>query len=146
MKRTNTLVDKVQVAMDSSNYEGAAAIALKGAGATMTIKEGSGKPCPFGGSRMGHYRFTITTQRGRYSSDFWQSIAKTAAGKVPTAYDVLACLQWYTHEDNVVDFANAYGYTNGKEAQRTFNACKRQSAALGRIFTEQQIDALSRIG
>ena len=129
---------------EDGQHHTAAALALKTCCATLSIRRGSGKPSPFRAG-MDHYRFTLETSRGSYSGDFWQSIAASAAGKAPVAYDILACLQWRTDEDNTVDFAASYGYTNGKEAERASRACKRQSAGLARILSPEQIEVLSAI-
>lgn len=129
---------------EGGQYHTAAALALKTCRATLSIRRGSGKPSPFRAG-MNHYRFTIETSRGSYSGDFWQSVTASAKGEPPTQYDILACLQWRTDEDNAVDFADSYGYTNGKEAERAFRACKRQSAGLARILSPEQIEILSAI-
>lgn len=129
---------------EDGQYHAAAALALKTCRATLSIRRGSGKPSPFRAG-MYHYRFTLETPRGSYSGDFWQSVTASAKGEPPTQYDILACLQWRTDEDNAVDFAASYGYTNGKEAERAFRACKRQSAGLARILSPEHIEILSAI-
>lgn len=143
--RAHNEADAIREYMDRGSYEAGTRAAIEATGITMKIRLGSGKPCPFGDARMNHYRFTIRSAKGSYSSDFWQSIAASAAGKAPVAYDILACLQWRTDEDNTVDFAASYGYTNRKEAERAFRACKRQSAGLARILSPEQVEILSAI-
>ena len=132
---------------DAGKYHEAADLALSLAGATLTIKPGSGKDPRWTTTpgRNKHYRCTITGPGGRHSFDFWQSVAGTDAGEVPTAYDVLTCLQWHPVEDNAADFAQSYGYTNGKEAAATWRACKAQAEALARIFTPEQLDTLAQV-
>lgn len=141
----HALQAKVETLQDGGKYHEAAKAVLEGCGATLAIKPGSGKAPRWGGTGMKHYRCTIKTQGGRYGFDFWQSIHDTKLSKAPTEYDVLVCMQWRTHEDNPVDFAASYGYRDGKEAMRIWKACKRQSDALGRLFTDEQLDALSVI-
>ncbi len=139
------LADRLSDMIQAGQYHEAEAAALAATGSTFSVKPGSGKLCPFGDRRMAHYRFSITNARGTYRSDFWQSVNASAKGLTPTAYDILACLQWFMYEENVVDFANAYGYKNGKEAVRTFNACQRQVKGLSSIFTQEEREALAQI-
>lgn len=145
MNAQQTTADLIHEYMDRGSYEAGTRAALEAVGATLTIRKGSGKPCAFGDTRMEHYRFTIKSAAGSYSSDFWQSVAGSMAGKVPTEYDVLACLQWYCDHDSAAEFAKEYGYTNDKEAMRTYKACKRQADALGRLFAVEQLETLSAV-
>lgn len=64
---------------------------------------------------------------------------------MPTAYDILACLEGYCYPDNVDDFASEYGYEKPSEAIRVFEAVKAQADALQKMFNDEELEELSNI-
>ncbi len=91
------------------------------------------------------YNVTITTPRGSYSFDFWDSIYNKQHEKKPNAYDVLACLTKYdpgTFEDFCADF----GYNeDSRTAEKIYFAVQKEYSNLCRIFTAEQMEAFADI-
>lgn len=84
-----------------------------------------------------HYLCTLEGPGGRYTFDFFQSIAATAKGEVPSEYDVLTCLEWHTPE-SFDEFCSEFGYsTDSRKAFATHKACLAQTEALLRIFPRE---------
>ena len=51
----------------------------------------------------------------------------------------------YENARDVYDFAREYGYDDMSHARKVYRACERQSEALHRLFTEQEISLISEI-
>ena len=81
-------------------------------------------------------RFTNRNTRKSMSVHFFQSLYNS--GKVPTAYDVLACLTKY-ESVTIDDFVNEFGYEissweDVKKVQKTYNAVNREYKGVLRVF------------
>jgi len=63
----------------------------------------------------------------------------------PTAYDILAGLTTYQPEDNIDDFAGAYGYYKPSEAIRVFEAVNKEYNELCKLFSADEMEMLSEI-
>lgn len=118
------------------------------------------------------YRFTLKNTRGEYSGTFGDSIANTKkrtapppnifesseaqlraaiANKkhVPSAYDVLSCLEKY-QPDTFANWASDYGYNDQPLSEypavmAIYTACVDQYKGLARIFTPEQMEVLQEI-
>lgn len=88
-----------------------------------------------------HYQYLTPGDQAKASKEL--RAAKEAA--IPTAYDVLACLQKYdpgTFEDFCADF----GYDeDSKSADKTYIAVMREFKQLEKIFTTEQMEELREI-
>lgn len=92
-----------------------------------------------------HYIITMKNSNGRYSFDFFQSVAATQKGEAPNEYDVIACLEWFTPE-SFEDFCSEFGYdTDSRQAEKTWKACLVMTRNLHKLFTADQIELLSQI-
>lgn len=88
-----------------------------------------------------HYVCVLSGPGGVYQFDFWGSNHAYKTREEPTAYDVLACLEWYTPED-FKEFCAEYGYNeDSRKALATFKRCQAQTAALRHVFPEENIRA-----
>jgi len=92
------------------------------------------------------YSITLTNRIGNdYTFQFWDSINATQKNTKPTAYDVLACLQYSTPE-TFKDFCDDYGYDmDSIKALKTFKACKSQTDQLKSLFNNEEIELLQEI-
>lgn len=91
------------------------------------------------------YNVTITTPRGFYSFDFWDSIYNKEHKKQPNVYDVLACLTKYD-PGTFSDFCSDFGYDeDSRTAERIYFAVQEEYDNLCRIFTAGQMEELSNI-
>lgn len=91
------------------------------------------------------YNVTITTPRGFYSFDFWDSIYNKEHKKQPNTYDVLACLTKY-NPGTFSNFCSDFGYDeDSRTAERIYFAVQEEYNNLCRIFTAEQMEALTDI-
>jgi len=90
--------------------------------------------------------YQITLQRGktRRTFRFGQSIADSGAGKVPSAYDVLACLQKYDI-GSFDDFCSEFGYEPTKSSERIYKAVCREFEMVCDLWNSEEIERLSEI-
>jgi len=89
------------------------------------------------------YTCILKNQRGRYRFTFGQSIA--SMGKIPAAYDVLACLQKY-EIDTFDNFCGEFCYeTDSRKAYKTYKAVKREWENIDKLFTGEEIELLQEI-
>lgn len=119
-----------------TNYELDANTKLTQVGGTIKIKLSNTKECPWRGENIGgdHYRFTLETPHGTYTSDYWGSHNDMTSGKEPSAYDVLSCLTWH-NPGEFSDFCSEFGYSvDSISALQTYRAVFKQWNALRRIF------------
>ena len=89
------------------------------------------------GQHNQHYRCTFSMHGGRrMTCDFFQSIAATERGEVPTCADVMSCLlsdaSCYESEPNIDDFAANFGGEKTPISQTiaAFKACKNRARSL----------------
>jgi hypothetical protein len=90
--------------------------------------------------------FFLKTSKGSYSSMFGLSLFDTQEGiTIPTAYNILACLNPFMDCDNVADFTAEYGYDKPSEALRAFELCKAEAKALQKMYTPSELELLAEI-
>lgn len=91
------------------------------------------------------YQITLTTPRGKFRFDFWDSIYNTERDVEPTAYDILACLTKYD-PGTFEDFCSELGYDeDSRRAERIYFAVQKEYSQLSKLFTEKQMEELAEI-
>lgn len=135
--------------MNDIDYQTDARTRLAQCGGKLRIRLSDTKPTPWEDTRgeyRPHYRCTLTGPGGSYTFDFWASINDGATGQTATAYDVLACLEWFT-PDSFEEFCAELGYDpDSRKAHRTWRACLAQTTALHRVFpAESARESLANI-
>lgn len=91
------------------------------------------------------YNVTITTPRGSYSFNFWDSFYNKEHKKKPNAYDVLACMTKY-NPGTFSNFCSDFGYDeDSRTAEHIYFAVQEEYSNLCRIFTAEQMEALADI-
>ncbi len=146
----NAQAKTVRAAMDAGNYKEGARAALESMGARLTCKLSDTKSpqweADHGHKYHPHWRCRIARGHRSHTFDFYDSVnAGENGAPEPSAYSVLACLQW-TDPGTFEDFCGEFGYdTDSRGAERTWNACVAQYKALCRVFTDEQREALSEI-
>lgn len=89
------------------------------------------------------YNIVLKNKAHRYRFTFGQSIAN--AGKHPTAYEVLSCLQKYD-VGTFDDFCSDFGYdTDSRKAYKAYKAVLREWKNVGLLFTTEQLEMLQAI-
>jgi hypothetical protein len=89
------------------------------------------------------YNIVLKNKAHRYRFTFGQSIAN--AGKHPTAYEVLSCLQKYD-VGTFDDFCSDFGYdTDSRKAYKTYKAVLREWKNVELLFTTEQLEMLQAI-
>jgi len=108
-------------------------------GGTIRIRLSDTKPAPWddGAGYRPHYRVTLAGPGGSYTLDFWGSLNDGQTGAEATAYDVLACLEWFD-PGTFESFCGDFGYEpDSIKASKVWRAVKAQAAALQRIFPSE---------
>lgn len=94
------------------------------------------------------WTITLSNNRWVYKFTFGDSIFNTKAQKKPIApsdYSILACLN-LLYEDSFEDFCNSFWYDqDNKNSKKTYNACIEEDRMLRKLFTEDELYALSEI-
>ena len=91
------------------------------------------------------YNVIIITPRGSYSFDFWDSLYNKEHKKKPNAYDVLACMT-KCDPGTFSNFCSDFGYDkDSRTAERIYFAVQEEYSNLCRIFTAEQMEALTDI-
>lgn len=81
----------------------------------------------------------------RMSWDFDPKLDKIHKPEVPDAYTVLACLTKYD-PGTFEDFCSEYGYdTDSKKAEKTYNGVMEEWLNMQRLFTNEELEAMSEI-
>ena len=98
-----------------------------------------------------HFDYEITLKRNRKSwqFQFCDSVNAYRKDELPTAYDILSCLQKYEIEEDILDFCAEFGYeTDTREerekAKRIHKACLKEYKNVMRLF-EDAIEELAEI-
>lgn len=83
----------------------------------------------------------------RLQFDFWGSQNDKAAGRSPTAYDVLACISGEVNcPDGFEDFCAEYGYnTDSRKVEATWAKCVEFARKASAFFTAEEIKNLAEI-
>lgn len=88
--------------------------------------------------------YKITIKRGNISISFsyGDSVYNSINKVQPSLYDILACCKTeYDITDTYENFCDEFGYEK-KTSKNLFDACKKQSDKLKKIFTETEIECL----
>jgi len=142
---------------EASEYEEQAHQFLVRHNLTLSIRRGLDKCPPWDDdshTHGEHYRVTIRgapTRRGRnpenpgamsVSFSFWNSLNDRANGKIPSAYDILACVASDAHSPTDADeVAEEYGEIKPSVALAVAERAKELQA----FFTQLELDALAEI-
>lgn len=89
------------------------------------------------------YKCTLRNASHSYTFTFGQSIAD--AGKCPTSYDVISCLQKY-EVGTFEDFCSEFGYdSDSRSAYKTYKAVCKEWNNICKLFTSEQLEVLRDI-
>lgn len=89
------------------------------------------------------YKITLSRNGKRYSFNFGQSIA--GADEIPTAYDVLSCLQKYDI-GSFEDFCGEFGYdTDSRKAEKIYKAVCKEYESLCRLYSDEELQLMAEI-
>lgn len=92
-----------------------------------------------------HYSIILKSPRDIYTFDFWGSIKDKQDNKIPSAYDVLACLSVYEFLD-FDDFCANYGYNNDSiKAHKIYLAVLKEQEHLKALYTGEELEQLNEI-
>ena len=146
------LVDEEEVETKiKSDYEQQAMDFLKDTNTVMKIERIDHRTDGGCMNRGSHFDYEITLKRNNKSwkFQFCDSVDAYRKDELPTAYDILACLQKYEVEEDILDFCAEFGYeTETREerenAKRIHNACLKEYKNVMRLF-EDVIDELAEI-
>lgn len=128
-----------------NDYEKQASDFLKNTGTTLDILWSERRPYFLGDKEARNvYKFTLRNKNGKYTDTFGDSIANTKANKRPTYYDILACLSVF--KGSFLDFCFDFGYDDDIiKARKIYNEVMRQSDALKRLFSADELAMLEDI-
>ena len=90
------------------------------------------------------YRITLTRNDIKIGFIFNDNIYNES-DKNDFIYSLLRDSQAYEYCYNLADFMNEYGYTDAKQAKTIFDACKKQSERLHKLFNNTEIKMLEKI-
>ena len=130
-----------------NTYEKQAQKFLKKTKTSMGIvyKEYGSMPWDKKGEQRDIYEITLSNKSGSYTFDFGTSIVNTEAGKEPTAYDILSCLD-ILYSESFEDFCYEFGFDDDSiSALRTYEGWKEQSESLKDMFSEEELEMLQEI-
>ena len=135
----------------NSEYEQQAMDFLKDTNTTMNIERIDYRTDSGCFNHSLHFDYEITLKRNskNWKFQFCDSIDAYRKNELPTAYDILACLQKYEVEEDILDFCAEFGYeTDTREqrenAKRIHKACLKEYKNVMRLFGDV-IDELSEI-
>ena len=126
-----------------TEYEKQAQAFLQQTGTELSIEYVDFKPYFHGDKeKRAVFEFTLCRAGKSYTGTFGQSIA--AGDKMPSAYDVLACLDYW--QGTFSEFCREYGYSDDSiNALKTYNAVIKQSNGLKELFTFDELEKLGEI-
>jgi hypothetical protein len=130
-----------------SEYDKQAEKFLKDTKTTLTIERANPQTEPIWKGPHGYqYKVTLQNDRGKYTFDFWDSLAAKEEGRAkPSAYSVLACLD-QLYADDFEDFCNEFGYdSDSRTAEKTYNAMLEQDRHLRKLFTLDELEKLAEV-
>ena len=90
------------------------------------------------------YRITLTRNDIKIGFIFNDNIYNES-DKNDFIWSLLLDSQAYENARDLTDFMNEYGYTDDKQAKRAYNACKKQSDRLHKLFNDAEIKTLEKI-
>ena len=146
------LVDEEEVETKiESDYEQQAMDFLKDTNTTMKIERIDHRTDGLCFNHGIHFDYEITLKRNskNWKFQFCDSVNNYRKNELPTAYDILACLQKYEVEEDILDFCAEFGYeTETREerenVKRIHKACLKEYKNVMRLF-EDVIDDLEEI-
>lgn len=93
----------------------------------------------------GHaYRVTLTRNGVKVGFIFNDNIYNES-DKNDFIYSLLSDSQAYENARDLTDFMLAFGYDNIPQAKQVYNACKKQSERLHKLFNDAEIETLEKI-
>lgn len=128
-------------ATTNNKYEEQALDFCRKYGVIIKAKKGVRPDKTFGGL---DYYVTILRNDKQWAFWFTDSIANKENNKIPTAYDVLACLEKYEVADSLHDFCHEFGYNEfddctgkeDKESRRIWKAVQKEYNNVVRMFSD----------
>ena len=90
------------------------------------------------------YRVTLTRNGVKVGFIFNDNIYNES-DKNDFIYSLLSDSQAYENARDLTDFMNEYGYTDAQKAKQAYNACKKQSERLHKLFNNTEIETLEKI-
>lgn len=90
------------------------------------------------------YRVTLTRNGVKVGFIFNDNIYNES-DKNDFIYSLLSDSQAYENARDLTDFMLAFGYTDAKQAKQVYNACKKQSERLHKLFNTTEIETLEKI-
>lgn len=90
------------------------------------------------------YRVTMT-RNGKSIGFIFNDNIYNESDKNDFIYSLLSDSQAYESTRDLTDFMNEYGYTDAKQARQAYNACKKQSDRLYKLFNTTEIETLEKI-
>ena len=126
-----------------NEYEKQAQDFLDSTGTELTVEyEGYRKYFHNDKEKRAVFEFTLRRGEKEYKGTFGQSIA--AKDKIPTAYDILACLCCW--EGDFSEFCSEYGYSDDSiSALSIYDAVIDQTIGLQELFTFDELEKLGEI-
>lgn len=105
----------------------------------------------FDGDNQSRNIYTLTLKRNGISSSFkfGDSIDNTQKGIRPKDYEIIYAIiqDYYSYLDspNVNEFMSMFGYEDKKQANKIYNAVKRNYLKVNKLFTENEVEQLGKI-
>lgn len=90
------------------------------------------------------YRVTLTRNGVKVGFIFNANIYNES-DKNDFIYSLLRDSQAYEFCYNLADFMHEFGYTDAQKAKQAYDACKKQSERLHKLFTNKEIETLEKI-
>lgn len=90
------------------------------------------------------YRVTLTRNGKRIGFIFNDNIYNES-DKNDFVYSLLRDSQAYENARDLTDFMLDFGYDNIPQAKQVYNACKKQSERLHKLFDDAEIETLEKI-
>lgn len=90
------------------------------------------------------YRVTLTRNGVKVGFIFNDNIYNES-DKNDFIYSLLRDSQACENARDLTDFMNEYGYTDAQQAKQAYNACKKQSERLHKLFNDAEIEILEKI-
>lgn len=90
------------------------------------------------------YRVTLTRNGVKVGFIFNDNIYNES-DKNDFIYSLLSDNQAFESTRDLADFMLAFGYTDAKQAKQAYNACKKQSDRLHKLFDDTEIETLKKI-
>lgn len=90
------------------------------------------------------YRVTLT-RNGKGIGFIFNDNIYNESDKNDFIYSLLSDSQAYESTRDLADFMHEFGYTDDKQAEQVYNACKKQSERLHKLFNDTEIETLEKI-